>query len=123
MSHHVSYNGECLCSKIKYTVPHKPTEIANCHCTICQKLHKKPFVSFAKYNVKEVIIANKESLNCVRSSDRASRYYCYECNTYLFMYYDNSENVWMNTDTFKFTTSPVNHYDIYTDTAVNKHVF
>ena len=118
MSSFVEYCGKCQCGKINYTVPYEPEAIANCHCTICQKLHNKPFVSFAKYNTREVIIKGKENLNWHRSSTRASRGYCNTCRTLFLMYYDDSENIWINTDTFNFRTYFIEHYDIYTDTAV-----
>lgn len=111
-------DGQCQCSRIKYSLPYQPKEIANCHCTICQRLHNKPFASFAKYDINNVIFIGNENLNVVRSSERASRAYCRICNTFLFMYYDKSQSIWMNTDTFNFDTSSIEHYDIYTDTAV-----
>ena len=112
------YSGSCKCNSIKYTLPNEPEEIANCHCTICQRLHDKPFVSFAKYNINEVLFTGKKYFKYIRSSERASRGYCSICNTFLFMRYKKSENIWMNTDTFNFDVSSIEHYNIYTDTAV-----
>lgn len=112
------YSGKCSCTKIQYHIPYKPKEIGNCHCTICQRLHNKPFVSFAKYNINEVVFIYKDNLVMIPSSDRAKRGYCSACNTLLFMHYNKSQNVWMNTDTFNFNIDSIEHYNIYTDTAV-----
>jgi hypothetical protein len=113
-------SGQCQCGEVQYTVPYLPKEIANCHCTICQRLHKRPFVSFAKYNVCDIMIEGGGNIRSINSSERALRGYCQICNTILFMYYNDSENIWMNADTFNFDTSSIDHYNIYTDTAVVK---
>ena len=114
------YTGQCNCGRVKYKVPYAPQEIANCHCTICQSLHNKPFVSFAKYNINDVIFIGRENLIMIPSSERASRGYCRICNTLLFMLYKNSQSVWIHTGTFNFNVDTIKHYNIYTDTAVVK---
>ena len=110
--------GSCKCNNVRYIVSYIPKEIANCYCTICQTLHQQPFVRFAKYNINEVQITEKQNLMLVKSSERAQRAFCKNCNTLLFMYYNNSSFVWMVVETFNFDTRSIEHYNIYTDTAI-----
>ena len=69
----MEYNGKCQCERVTYTIPNKPKEIANCHCTICQKLHKTPFVSFAKYDINDIKFTDKKNLTVIKSSEHATR--------------------------------------------------
>ena len=106
-------SGKCKCGSITYTVPHLPREIANCYCSICQQLHDKPFMSFAKYNINEIIFTDRENLLMIRSSDHASRGYCNLCNSPLFMYYDQSQNIWIVIDSLNDNCELIEHYDIH----------
>ena len=111
-------SGKCDCGKVKYKLPRKPREIANCHCTICQTLHHQPYVSFAKYDAEDVNYVGVDHIVNIASSERASRGYCTLCKKLIYMYYNGSDNIWMNADTFNFNTDRIKHYNIYTDTAV-----
>lgn len=111
-------SGECGCGYVKYKLPYKPKEIANCHCTICQTLHDQLYVSFAKYDAEDVNFTGVNFIVNISSSERASRGYCSNCDTLLYMHYNFSDNIWMNAYTFNFNTDRIKHYDIYTDTAV-----
>ena len=110
--------GLCQCGDVQYIVPDIPVEIANCHCTICQRVHGRPYVRFAKYPKTSVRFFGLKSVNTHRTSNRAVRGYCKNCHTYLYMMYDNSPNVWLVTENFNFPVDDIEHYNIYTDTAV-----
>ena len=110
--------GSCQCGRVQYSVPYLPKEIANCHCTICHRLHRLPFVQFAKYPIKEVYFQSQEFIQIVKSSERAVRGQCSYCQTYIFMYYNQSESIWLVADTMRFDTSKIPKYNIYTDTAI-----
>ena len=114
----MEYTGKCKCGRIQYSVNHLPQEIANCHCTICQKLHKTPFVSFTKYKLNQVMFNGQKYFQIHISSERAVRCQCSNCYVYIFMYYNESDQIWLITDTFNFSIANIPHYDIYTDTAI-----
>ena len=109
----MSLCGQCQCGAIKYKLKCIPIEIANCYCTICQKLHQTKFVSFARYLKKDIPFVKKENLIKNRTSNRATRSYCKKCGTYLFMHYNLSDNIWLYTNTFNFSTDMIEHYGIY----------
>ena len=111
MNGEMEFGGKCECSNIKYVLPFLPKEIANCHCTICQSLHQKPYVSFAKYHINEVTFEGQ--LMAIPSSERANRIYCQKCHSLIYMHYAQSENIWISTDTFMFGTNTIEKYDIY----------
>lgn len=112
--------GGCFCGSIKYIVPNKPNEIACCHCTICRKLHNKPFSKFAKYQLNDVVFEYDDfkNLDSLLSSSKAHRGFCKKCKTFLYMKYNNSNNIWFYVDTFFFDVTSIESYDIYVDTRV-----
>lgn len=106
------FQGFCQCGKIKYVVNFLPKEIADCYCTICKNIHKTQFVSFAKYGIRDIKFMSNYNFKIISSSNRAIRCACNDCNDIVFMYYNNSENLWLVTNTFKFDITCIEHYDI-----------
>lgn len=107
-----NYKCQCSCSKIIFYIPQKPKEIAQCHCTTCKKLHQGKFASFSKYNKKSVIL-DFANMSFIESSERAKRYRCNDCNDWICMIYNNSDNIWIETDRFAFSCSDIEKYNIY----------
>jgi len=119
--------GSCTCGKIKFGFEFEPIEFARCHCSICKKLHQKPYVSYAKYainetslsingtfsNIKKIIIDGCDNFEIIKSSMQAKRLACNKCHDILLMYYHNSENIWIVTDIFEFKKDHIPYYDIY----------
>ena len=106
-------SGKCKCGSITYTVPHLPHEIADCYCSICQRLHNKTFMSFAKYDINKIIFTGRENLLMIPTSDHASRGYCNLCDSPLFMHYDQSQNIWIVIDSLSDNCESIEHYDIH----------
>jgi hypothetical protein len=73
-------------------------------------------MAFAQYN-KDIIGEIPGKLVMLRSSTRAIRVSCAECNQFIFMLYDNSNSVWINEYIFKFDHEDIETYDIYTTLA------
>ena len=107
-----NYECQCSCGTIKFTVPHRPKEIVNCHCSTCASLHKKQFVSFARYSKLDFQL-NFSKLVPFESSNRAKRYKCNNCNSWVCMIYNNSDNIWVVADCFTFSCIDIETYDIY----------
>ena len=116
--------GSSTCGLIKYIIPYKPTEITHCHCTICRNLHEKPFSCFAKYELNDLIFKVEQPANIgfYASSDRANRAFCTQCQTYLFMKYKNSDNIWIYANTMSFNIDSIDNYDIYIDTRDDMYI-
>ena len=103
---------QCSCTKINFLVPHQPQEICHCHCHICQSLHNKTFASFAKYDLNCLRI-DFSQLDSIKSSQRATRYRCSNCHDWVAMIYNQSQFIWVVTDTFLFNIDQIETYDIY----------
>ena len=104
---------QCNCGQVSCSIPYIPDTIANCYCSICRRVYKKEYTSFAKYNTQQIILKGREHVKFLRCTEIAVRGYCSLCKTYLFMYYDESENIWMNTERFNFDIQNIPSYNIY----------
>ena len=105
---------QCSCKNIKFSVPYRPNEIAQCYCTICRRLHRKIFVSFAKYDKKQISL-DFNKMKFIKSSTRAIRYKCSNCNDWICMIYNDSDNIWLEVDRFLFSCIDIETYSIYED--------
>ena len=111
-------NCSCSCGNIQFAVKNKPSEIAQCYCNICQRLHENKFACFTRYLSSAIPINEIKSQNKlveVQSSSRAIRYQCYSCQSWICMIYKNSSYTWLVTDLFDFDLSDIEKYDIYKD--------
>jgi hypothetical protein len=108
---------KCKCTNISFELLYEPLEICRCFCSICSSISKSEYMSFAKSNYKiyeqllEPNISNKIIIK--RFSNRAVRAFCNKCNDPIYMLYDNSKNIWINQNTFKFSCDHIETYDIY----------
>jgi len=107
----------CECGLINFNLPYEPVEICDCHCNICQKdktCSQQKFTSFAKYSSEAIDLKiTSPLLKKITSSEFAVRYFCICCNNFICMYYYYSPNIWIVTDTFRFTTNNIEHYDLF----------
>lgn len=119
----MAVSGSCQCGSIKYTLPNKPIEICDCYCSICKSLHNKTYTSFTKYslddinftfasqtNIYKIILIGIDKIKSIKSSPRAKRYFCANCNDLIFMYYLDSPSAWIATDTIINELNDVEHY-------------
>lgn len=78
--------GGCLCGRIRYRLPAVPTDVAHCHCRICQRSAGAPMVTWA--TVERAAIAITGEPSWYRSSAAARRGFCPTCGTQLFFAFD-----------------------------------
>lgn len=107
---------ECTCKNISFELPSEPIEIAQCFCSICTSISKSEFMAFSKYSKKHKQLSelvDSDKILIFRSSNRAIRGLCNKCNDSIFMQYDNSENIWINENIFKFSHTHISTYDIF----------
>lgn len=102
----------CACGKVEFSLPSRPTSICYCHCSICQKFSQKTSTGFAKYSISD-LKADIDAFDQVSTSKIASRYFCTDCQQQILMYYHQSPNIWICTDTMKFDISGISTYDIH----------
>jgi hypothetical protein len=74
--------GGCLCGAVRYKIDLTDAYISNCHCRECQRQAGAPYLSFAVVPIEqfEWIAEPSGKLNV---SDKATRYFCRDCGTYI----------------------------------------
>ena len=74
--------GGCLCGAVRYRIEAEPTDIAYCHCRMCQKASGAPAMAWATVPASAFTWARGRP-SPHRSSDRAGRLFCRECGSQL----------------------------------------
>jgi hypothetical protein len=74
--------GGCLCGAVRYRIEALPTDIAYCHCRMCQKASGAPAMAWATVPAS-AFAWTRGRPGPHRSSDRAGRLFCRECGSQL----------------------------------------
>ncbi|MCJ1467204.1 hypothetical protein MMC07_005827 [Pseudocyphellaria aurata] len=83
----VVLRGGCFCGGVQYTSTALPSDIQNCHCSMCRRLSGAPFLAFADFPLDAVTFDPKGSLQILYLSGVAERGYCSACGTPVTMTY------------------------------------
>ena len=51
-----SFRAECHCGALQVSIKGTPDWAANCHCSLCRRLHSSPFVALAGYRDECVVV-------------------------------------------------------------------
>jgi hypothetical protein len=78
--------GGCLCGHVRYRLPAVPTDVAHCHCRICQRSTGAPVVTWATVARADLEVEGAPAW--YRSSPAARRGFCPACGTQLFFAFD-----------------------------------
>ncbi|WP_440875823.1 GFA family protein [Thalassotalea sp. PLHSN55] len=74
----------CLCAKIGFSVKQFQTNIAHCHCIMCQKFHGAAFSTFAEVNNSDLTwLRGQEYLSQYRAENDTVRQFCSCCGASL----------------------------------------
>lgn len=74
--------GGCLCGAVRYRIEAEPTDIAYCHCRMCQRSSGAPVMLWATVPAG-AFRWTRGRPSPYRSSDRAGRLFCGECGSQL----------------------------------------
>ena len=74
--------GGCFCGRVRYEIADEAYLSADCHCSLCRRIHAAPFVRWL------VVPADRfrylgETPAELRSSDSGTRYFCPHCGTHV----------------------------------------
>jgi len=76
------YTGQCLCGEIKYEVDEIASQMAHCHCKMCQKFHGAAFSTFAEAKLEDFRWLTGESLLVSYQADNGTvRRFCKQCGS------------------------------------------
>jgi hypothetical protein len=105
--------GQCRCRATTFACVERPSSINYCHCSLCRRAVGGPFAVLAWFT-SEAIRGNLFSSATWRSSAIATRGFCRECGTPLYLRYDQSDQVGILVGAFDDaeTLRPSHHYSI-----------
>ena len=78
-------HGTCLCGELKFDATLPTKWVAHCHCTLCQRAHGAPVVTWVGFDTGQVQIHDDQArLQWYESTPGAERGFCRRCGTTLF---------------------------------------
>lgn len=72
--------GGCFCKRVRYSIDPGAYLCANCHCTMCRRLHAAPYVTWLVVP-EEHFRYTGELPTRFPSSDDGTRWFCATCGT------------------------------------------
>ncbi len=101
----MSLKGSCLCKKVKYEITGESTDVLNCHCFMCRKLHSSAFRTRAKIAIKDwTTLEGAQYIKLYESSKGEHKSFCSEYGSSLFTKFDN----------VPVNNSPYNYNEVFT---------
>lgn len=81
--------GSCLCGGVQYEINGPLTDVLNCHCSMCRKLHASAFRTRAKVQSSDWnTIKGQELLKFYESSPGEHKGFCSNCGSSLYTKFD-----------------------------------
>jgi hypothetical protein len=77
--------GACLCGAVRFEVEGPLDRVAHCHCSMCQRAHGAPFVTWAAVPRERVrVTRGADALVHYQSSEIGTRSFCRNCGSSMF---------------------------------------
>ncbi len=90
----MAHRGSCLCRRVTYEIVGELTDVLNCHCSMCRKLHAAAFRTRAKVNAKDWrTLTGEQFIKFYESSPGERKGFCSECGSSLFTKLDANPDV------------------------------
>lgn len=74
--------GGCFCGRVRYEVDEGEYIAADCHCTLCRRIHAAPYVSWLVVPMQHFRYTSAPP-NPLRSTESGTRYFCGACGTHV----------------------------------------
>ncbi len=74
--------GGCFCGKVRYAMEDTSYLSANCHCTMCRRVHAAPYVTWLVVPVDKFRYLTAKPAQ-MESSATGTRYFCSACGTHV----------------------------------------
>lgn len=79
------FTGACLCNAVLYEISPSPNAVADyCHCRECQLASGAPVIAWLQVK-PDAFRVTRGTASHFASSARATRWFCANCGTHLFM--------------------------------------
>lgn len=90
----MTQRGSCLCQRVKYRIHGPMTDVLNCHCSMCRKLHAAAFRTRAKVASQDwEWVSGEELVKYYESSPGEHKGFCRECGASLLTRFDHHPEV------------------------------
>jgi hypothetical protein len=76
------FEGGCYCGQVRYAIDEGTYLVANCHCTMCRRIHAAPYVTWMMVPIDRFRYLGEPPAT-LRSSPEGTRYFCNACGTHL----------------------------------------
>lgn len=88
-------SGSCLCGGIRYEINGPLTDVLNCHCSMCRKLHASAFRTRAKVRSADwKTLVGEELIKFYESSPGEYKGFCSNCGSSLYTKFDANPDVY-----------------------------
>ncbi len=90
----MSHKGSCLCGGIAYQINGDITDVLNCHCSMCRKLHSSAFRTRGVVQTEDwQTIKGDELLRFYESSAGEYKGFCSKCGSQIYTKFDAKPEV------------------------------
>lgn len=90
----MTQHGSCLCGRVRYRIRGPLTDVLNCHCSMCRKLHASAFRTRAKVAARDwEWVSGEEQVKYYESSPGEHKGFCGECGSSLLTRFDQHPEV------------------------------
>ena len=112
-----SYEGGCLCGRVRFRVTGTALDSGYCHCRMCQKNTGAPAVAWVTFPAESFSwIAG--TAGEYASSRRATRHFCRDCGSYLVFRVKRDPDISVNTASFDDPRVFPPHRHIFTESRI-----
>lgn len=84
--------GGCFCGAIRFEISAGSYTTANCHCTLCRRIHAAPFVSWLVIPAPNFSYTSGRP-ETLQSSEAGARYFCTACGTHIACINENHPQI------------------------------
>ena len=107
------WTGGCLCGSRRYEFEGDPPHSGYCHCNMCKRATGGAFAVLVQAR-RDKFRWTKEQPDVYRSSPVATRGFCLECGSPLFLQYDNDDLVRVTAGSLDRleNVQPTGHYGV-----------
>ncbi len=107
--------GSCLCGGVRYEIHGELTDVLNCHCSMCRKLHASAFRTRARVRAADwKTLTGQGLIRFYESSPGEHKGFCSVCGSSLYTRFD------ADPDTYGF---PLGTLDTDPGVRAERHVF
>lgn len=85
MSSEPTYQGQCFCGAVQFSVSGEPVAMGYCHCQSCRQWSAAPVNAFTLWQPEALtVIRGADSIGSYNKTPRSSRKWCKNCGGHLF---------------------------------------